>query len=146
MQRMGWGIDDVESAAMLALCKSARLYDAEKGAFSSYYMKAFDTEMKMLYRKSIHAIELSAVRLDERISEDSDNTIAELIENSSASVEDDVICMDTLRRALDSRTDKQRRIILLYARGDTQAAIARKLGITQPYASRVVNDFIKIAV
>ena len=148
MQRLMWTEDDVVSEAEAALCKAASSYDAEKSSFATYYAHVFNTQMLMAYRREnavSRAAGLDALRLDAPIRDGEALTVGDTIADKER-MEEKVIALDTVRRALEGMSERDRRIVQLHSAGLSQVQISARLGMTQSNVSRRLNVMRRKAV
>lgn len=144
--------DDLISIGTIGLIRAAETFDYQKGNhFSTYASKCIDNQIKMHYRKIKH--QLTEVYLNEPIDSDSEGntlTIADIYSDGTDLEESVILKMNTekLYRFIDEElTDRERDIICrrygiqdkngLVCRPLTQREIAKKLGISRSYISRI---------
>ena len=144
--------DDLVSIGTIGLIRAAETFDYQKGNhFSTYASKCIDNQIKMHFRKIKH--QLTEVYINDPIESDSEGnslTIADIF-SSGVNVENDVelkINSEKLYKFIEEElTDREREIICKrYGVSDidgsvckplTQREIAKKMGISRSYISRI---------
>ena len=145
--------DDLISIGTIGLIKGINNFKTEKGArLSTYVSRCIDNEILMYFRatKKLNA----EVFLDEPIGKDKDDnciTLQEVLENDERSVEDAVDLKMKVKLLYEKMKsilkDRERTIIELRFGLDgnkpkTQIEIAKKLGISRSYVSRIETKAI----
>lgn len=145
--------DDLISIGSIGLIKGINSFKPEKGArLSTYVSRCIDNEILMHFRttKKLNA----EVFLDEPIGKDKDDnviTLQEILENDERSVEDSVdlkIKIKLLYEKMKSiLKDRERTILELRfglngTKAKTQIEIAKELGISRSYVSRIETKAI----
>ena len=144
--------DELVSIGTIGLIRAAETFDYQKGNhFSTYASKCIDNQIKMHFRKIKHR--QNEVYLDEPIDHDSEGnalTIADIF-GSSVNVEEAAqlrLDTDRLYRFIDEELDERETEIICRRYGIpyknsppekplTQREIAKKLGISRSYISRI---------
>lgn len=144
--------DDLVSIGTIGLIRAAETFDYQKGnQFSTYASKCIDNQIKMYFRKIKH--QLTEVYINDPIESDSEGnalTIADIF-SSGVNVENDVelkINSEKLYRFIEEELDDREREIICKRYGITDAngrvcrpltqrEIAKQLGISRSYISRI---------
>lgn len=150
--------DDLVSIGTIGLIRAAETFDYQKGNhFSTYASKCIDNQIKMYFRKIKH--QMTEVYINDPIESDSEGnalTIADIF-SSGVNVENDVelkINSEKLYRFISEElTDREREIICKrYGVSDidgsvckplTQREIAKQMGISRSYISRIEKRALK---
>jgi RNA polymerase sporulation-specific sigma factor len=133
----GVAFADVIQEAQLGLWKACRTYDPGKGAkFSTYAARCIDNQIRMfnrgMRRRLVREMSLQTV-----ISTETDGQ--EVTLEDILTREDDTEMKLLLKEALKAATSRSERLFITYTLGeDTQRSIARELGLSQSYISRLV--------
>ena len=149
----GSNLDDLISIGTIGLIKGIDSYNSKKGVkLATYVSRCIDNEILMYFRSSK---KLNAeVYLEDTVGTDKDNntvTLQEVLENNDRSVED-VVDLKFKIRALYSKMksilkDRELGIITMRFGLDgkkprTQEQIAKMLGISRSYVSRIETKAI----
>ena len=145
--------DDLISIGTIGLIKGINSFNVDKGArLSTYVSRCIDNEILMHFRatKKLGA----EVYLNDPIGKDKDDnvvTLQEVLENDERSVEDSVdlkmkikLLYDKMKKVLKSRerTILELRFGLDGNKPKTQIEIARAMGISRSYVSRIETKAI----
>ena len=145
--------DDLLSIGTIGLIKGINSYNINKGSkLSTYVSRCIDNEVLMYLRwaKKLN----SEVYLNEPIGKDKDDnviTLEEVLENDNKSIEDEIDTKMKLRKMYDKikevLKDRERTIIELRfgLKGEkpkTQKEIAKMMGISRSYVSRIETKAI----
>lgn len=144
--------DDLISIGTIGLIRAAETFDYQKGNFfSTYASKCIDNQIKMYFRKIKH--QLTEVSISDPIDSDAEGnalTLADIC-SSDINVEENVILKinaEKLYRFINEELDEREREIIAKRYGIpdkdgsickplTQREIAKKLGISRSYISRI---------
>lgn len=145
--------DDLISIGSIGLIKGINTYDSKKSIkLSTYISKCIDNEILMYFRTIKK--QNNEVYLDDPIGKDKDdNAIAlrDILENDEKSIDDEIdlkIKMDKLYKKIkEILKDREKTIIELRfglngKRPKTQNEIAKKMGISRSYVSRIETKAI----
>jgi RNA polymerase sporulation-specific sigma factor len=128
----------------LGLWKAAKSFDVERGiSFATYACKCIDNQILMLLRR--RKKEKSEISLDWILSENSDGNPLRLrdVLVSDISSHDKDVDGDTIKLLLHQVAKGQgvdvRAFRMYYFYGCSQGEIAKRLGISQSYVSRIIN-------
>ena len=145
--------DDLLSIGTIGLIKGINSFNINKGSkLSTYVSRCIDNEVLMYLRwaKKLN----SEVYLNEPIGKDKDDnviTLEEVLENDNKSIEDEIDTKMKLRKMYDKikevLKDRERTIIELRfgLKGEkpkTQKEIAKMMGISRSYVSRIETKAI----
>lgn len=146
--------DDLLSIGTIGLIKGVNSFDIDKGSkLSTYVSRCIDNEV-LMYLRSIKKLN-AEVYLNEPIGKDKDDnviTLEEVLENDDKSIEDVVDTKMKVKRMYHKikkvLKDREKTIIELRfgLRGDkpkTQKEIAKMLGISRSYVSRIETKAIE---
>lgn len=145
--------DDLLSIGTIGLIKGINSYNIKKGSkLSTYVSRCIDNEI-LMYLRSIKKLN-AEVYLNEPIGKDKDDnviTLEEVLENDSKSIEDIVDTKMKIKKMyekiksvlkLRERTIIELRFGLKGEKPKTQKEIAKKLGISRSYVSRIETKAI----
>jgi len=150
----GCTFDDLISIGAVGLIKAVRSYKPDSGtSLSTYAARCIENEILMCLRQSRK--QQADVSLNEPLGTDKDGnavTFADLLGTDPDLVEDEVrrrITLRSVRQALPSLPQRERRVLSLrYGLEDgvmhPQHEIARELGISRSYVSRVEKHGIEL--
>lgn len=145
--------DDLISIGTIGLIKGINSFDVDKGAkLSTYVSRCIDNEILMHFRstKKLNA----EVYLNDTIGKDKDDnvvTLQEILENDERSVEDSVDLKFKIKMLYEKMKnvlkDRERTILeLRFGLGGhkpkTQIEIAKQMGISRSYVSRIETKAI----
>ena len=144
--------DDLISIGTIGLIRAVDTYDYQKGNhFSTYASKCIDNQIKMHYRKIKH--QLTEIYIDEPLDTDSEGntlTLADIC-SSSVNIEEEALLKidsEKLYRFIAEELDEREHEIISKRYGIpdrngricrplTQQEIAKSLGISRSYISRI---------
>lgn len=150
----GCTFDDLISIGAVGLIKAVRSYNMDSGtSLSTYAARCIENEILMSLRQSRK--QQADISLNEPLGTDSDGnavTFADLLGTDPELVEDEVrrrITLTTVRRVLPTLPQRERTVLnLRYGLSDgimhPQHEIARQLGISRSYVSRVEKHGIEL--
>jgi len=127
--------EDVIAEAQFGLWKACVTFDSERGiVFSTYAGRVITNQLNILYRNFRRESSPTTTSLDAPIAIDEDGrnalTLADVI-----AAEADVIGMVEASLLLEKMPPLLRRVV----NGETQRSIARDLGLSQGYVSRLIR-------
>lgn len=128
--------DDVLGACFLGLVKAAETFDKEKSSFTTYAMKVMVNEVRLFIRgenkKSGYSFQSIDAQLDNGV------IVADAIPDKRDYFEN-VLAWDSFDAWIQSLDGKERDVVTLSASGLTQLQIAKEIGISQSYVSRILR-------
>ncbi|MDI9261242.1 sigma-70 family RNA polymerase sigma factor [Alicyclobacillus sendaiensis] len=134
-QETGVEFEDLVATGMLGLCKAARAYDPSRAKFSVFAIRCIENEMRLLLRQVRRRPKTTS--LDDVPRED-DESKAGHPESVWLRCEADFSEIEW--REFASLLSTRERSVLAHAwLGYTQKDIARRLGISQSYVSRMLG-------
>ena len=147
-------LDDLISIGTIGLIKGINSYNSKKGVkLSTYISRCIENEILMFFRNSKKLN--SEVFLNEPIGKDKDDnviTLQEILENDERNIEEEVdiklkikLLYDKMKNILKDREKKilELRFGLGGHKPKTQYEIAKMLGISRSYVSRIETKSIK---
>ena len=150
----GCTFDDLISIGAIGLIKAVRSYNPDAGtSLSTYAARCIENEILMSLRQSRK--QQADISLNEPLGTDSDGnavTFADLLGTDPDLVEDEVrrrMTLSAVRRALPKLPERERYVLgMRYGLSDgvmhPQHEIARSLGISRSYVSRVEKHGIEL--
>ena len=145
--------DDLISIGSIGLIKGINSYDVHKNIkLSTYISKCIDNEI-LMYLRSIKKLN-SEVYLEDPIGKDKDDntiTLKEILENDDKPIEEEIelkLRIKKLYEKIKSSLQERERIILELRFGlngaepQTQHEIAKEMGISRSYVSRIETKAI----
>ena len=152
-ENTGTGLEDLISIGTIGLIKAISTYDPDKKIkLATYASRCIENEILMHIRKT--ANQKTEVSLDEPINLDGDGN--ELLLSDILGTEEDMILrpledqvdLSVLRHALTLLPEREREIILMRyglegRREQTQKEVARLMGISQSYISRLEKKIMQ---
>ena len=146
--------DDLISIGSIGLIKGINSYDVHKNIkLSTYISKCIDNEI-LMYLRSIKKLN-SEVYLEDPIGKDKDDntiTLKEILENDDKPIEEEIelkLRIKKLYEKIKSSLQERERTILELRFGlngaepQTQHEIAKEMGISRSYVSRIETKAIK---
>ena len=142
-------IDEFYDVAAIGLCKAAITFDAEKGyLFSTYACVVIKNELKLVFRRnaSERAIPFDKLTYYQSVISDGDGKETELLDiiSGNTDIEADIIANETFKRVYSTLSEQDRRIIHMFELGYKQNEIAKNVGYSQPYVSRIKKKIVKL--
>lgn len=132
-------IDEYYDILAIGLCKAAKIYDENKGKFSTIAYKCMENEVKMSW---INNTRKHIVPKDIISSYDGNDYLLVNYVNTY-SVHDIVASNIILKNFLNMLTEKERIIIKLLILGLTQSEIARRINCTRQCVSHYIQKVRK---
>lgn len=145
--------DDLISIGTIGLIKGINSFDSSKGVrLATYVSRCIDNEI-LMYLRSIKKLQ-SEVYLNEPIGKDKDDnvvTLQEVLENNSKSVEDEIDLKFKIKQLYKKISEvlKEREKDIIELRfglngktPKTQSEIAKSMGISRSYVSRIETKAI----
>lgn len=135
--------EDLFATGLLGLVKATANYDFNKGVkFSTFAATVIRNEILMTFRKKrINHL----IYLDELVDLGNGDTVALMdMISDKRDYECEVISKISTENILKELTGRESQILRLYTdEGMTQAEIARQIGVSQPYVSRILGKIQK---
>ncbi len=143
----GRDLDDFISIGTIGLIKGVNTFDTNKGKLSSYLAKCAENEILMYLRASKK--QEAEISLYEALGEDKDGnsvSYSDILPSAELLTEDSVtmrMLFEKLESVMDEVLSEREKIIITYRYGLSgrdplpQRAIAKKLGISRSYISRI---------
>ena len=140
--------EDLFQVGFIAIVDASRTFDKSKGTWRDWALGYIRNAMRDALglhgsRKRAH---FGALSLDAPMAEDEDTTLLETLEDTTLPPLDAGIVSDDTRRTIqecvsDLKNDQQREIVRLYKLdGETQAAVAARLGISPQRVGQIWRD------
>lgn len=128
-----WNDEDLIQCGMMGLCKAAQNWDGVTSKFSTYACICITNEIK--YELVKRSKQVSQISLDHKISDESEDSIA------------DLICYDEVDFVFDIQFDaffeslkpREKEIVKLLSTGLVQREVAKKLGISPQAVNQQVH-------
>jgi len=131
-QDAGVEFEDLVATGMIGLCKAARVYDSSRSKFVTFAVRCIENEMRMLLRKARRIPQTTPITMSrERDESDHRESAWFRCEADFSGVE----WRDFSRRL----SEREQSLLALAWAGYTQKDIARRLGISQSYVSRMLG-------
>lgn len=129
--------EDIQQIGFIGLWKAILQYNPEKGELTTFAGRIIHNEVAMELRKINRRNQIATVSLDAPMEENPD-FYADTVEDPKAleSIEG-VLLMDAINQSLKLLTKRERDVIRLSLRGMNQTEIAKDLGISQGYVSKL---------
>ena len=133
--------EDLFQTGCIGLIKAVDSFDFEKNIkFSTYAAKVIRNEILMTLRKK----HINAQSLDELFTIDGFETSLMDMVSDGACMEDELISTMYLEQAFSKLNDNEKKIIYLhFIKGTKQHELAKMMGFTQSYISRMISEIIK---
>lgn len=137
-------MDDMISIGMIGLIKAVEGFDVEKGTqFSTYAVNCITNELRMAQRYM--GRRKAVLSLDSRIDGEEARAYINLMADNEVPMEKRVADRDVLRKAaaeIRKLDPRERRVMVMHLKGLgtlRQTDIAKSLGFTQSYCSRLIT-------
>ena len=146
MWNKGLSLNDTEDwygVLATALCKTAKLYDPDRGyKFATLAFAVMDNDLKMIFRhRQIQIPEESQLSLDTPLDEKG-NTAHEIVADAKDRFQS-IYLKDAVQNTLRAMTERENQIIKCLLQNElSQKATAREVGMSQAYVSRVYIKFL----
>ena len=127
------GNEDIIQIGMIGLCRAADFYDPNKGAFSTYAGKFIANEIRHSFRESSRAIKCSS--LDRMVTNEIESDFYDIVMAEEVDFDSE---MDR-ERFYTTLSRKQLRVVDGLKKGQTQAEIAKELGVSHQAVGSVVR-------
>ena len=133
--------EDLFQIGCVGLIKAVDSFDFEKNIkFSTYAAKVIRNEILMTLRKK----HINAQSLDELFTIDGFETSLMDMISDNICMEDELISTMYLEHAFSKLNDNEKKIIYLhFIKGTKQHELAKMMGFTQSYISRMISEIIK---
>lgn len=146
-KNLGFSDDDIMSISNIGYMKAFKTFDISKGFhLITYFSRCMENEILMEARKSRKDKSLLSIH-EPRFNEEGDEITLEdtLILDSNTLEEDDIVVLhEIISIYLKFETDKRYIAVFnsIFIDDEPQAAVARKLGISQSYVSRIHKKIV----
>ena len=134
--------EDLFQTGCIGLIKAVDSFDFEKNIkFSTYAAKVIHNEILMTMRKK----RINAQSLDELFTIDGEfeTSLMDMVSDGIC-MEDNLISTMYLEHAFSKLNDNEKKIIYLhFIKGTKQHELAKMMGFTQSYISRMISEIIK---
>ena len=133
--------EDLFQTGCIGLIKAVDSFDFEKNIkFSTYAAKVIRNEILMTLRKK----RINAQSLDELFTIDGFETSLMDMISDNICMEDELISTMYLEQAFSKLNNNEKKIIYLhFIKGTEQHELAKMMGFTQSYISRMISEIIK---
>ena len=133
--------EDLFQTGCIGLIKAVDSFDFEKNIkFSTYAAKVIRNEILMTLRKK----HINAQSLDELFTIDGFETSLMDMISDNICMEDELISTMYLEQAFSKLNNNEKKIIYLhFIKGTKQHELAKMMGFTQSYISRMISEIIK---
>ena len=133
--------EDLFQTGCIGLIKAVHSFDFEKNIkFSTYAAKVIRNEILMTLRKK----HINAQSLDELFTIDGFETSLMDMISDNICMEDELISTMYLEQAFSKLNNNEKKIIYLhFIKGTKQHELAKMMGFTQSYISRMISEIIK---
>ena len=133
--------EDLFQIGCVGLIKAVDSFDFEKNIkFSTYAAKVIRNEILMTLRKK----HINAQSLDELFTIDGFETSLMDMISDNICMEDELISTMYLEQAFSKLNNNEKKIIYLhFIKGTKQHELAKMMGFTQSYISRMISEIIK---
>lgn len=149
LHKYNLSIDEYYDVAAIGLCKAAIMFDKKKGyIFSTYAYLVMLTELKIVFRHNTRrkAIPLDKLTYYQSIISNGDGKETELLDiiPDNTDIEADIIANETFKQVYSTLSEQDRRIIHMFELGYKQKEIAKNVGCSQSYISKIKTKIIKL--
>ena len=133
--------EDLFQIGCVGLIKAVDSFDFEKNIkFSTYAAKVIRNEILMTLRKK----HINAQSLDELFTIDGFETSLKDMISDNICMEDELISTMYLEQAFSKLNNNEKKIIYLhFIKGTKQHELAKMMGFTQSYISKMISEIIK---
>lgn len=149
LHKYNLSIDEYYDVAAIGLCKAAIMFDKKKECtFSTYAYLVMLTELKLVFRynTSRKAIPLDKLTYYQSIISNGDGKEIERLSliPDNVDVESEVMTNETFKQVYSILSEQDRRIIHMFKLGYKQKEIAKNVGCSQSYISKIKAKIIKL--
>ncbi len=140
--------EDIISIGTIGLIKAAITFKpSKKIRFATYASKCINNEIFIYYRQTNkYANDISIDKLSKKYEEGKGINLADTIEDSASDFFEQLLHKEDFVQLVSivlNYLRKKERLVLLYTMADlSQADIAKKLNISQPYVSRIIKKSV----
>ena len=149
LHKYNLSIDEYYDVAAIGLCKAAIMFDKKKECtFSTYAYLVMLTELKLVFRHNTNgrAIPLDKLTYYQSIISNGDGKEIERLSfiPDNVDVESEVMTNETFKQVYGTLSEQDRRIIHMFELGYKQKEIAKNVGCSQSYISKIKTKIIKL--
>lgn len=127
--------EDKRQEALIGLWQACLTFEEGKAKFSTYAGKCIINSIRITLRQWNKVPE--TLSLDQPLGGEDNSLLFEVIEDPTSAIDDGLICFKEFWKTL---TNLERRCVQLRLEGNSQADIARMLGVTRSYINQVLRD------
>lgn len=138
---LGFEYEDLVGCANLAFAKSIRTFNPSVSKWLTYFSKLITNEILILNRKNKK--HLGVLHLEDIIATDTEGhtlCIGDIV-SDDMQLQDEVldgIILQEMRESMKGLKEREKLIMELHLQGNTQSAIAQRIGISQSYVGRLI--------
>jgi RNA polymerase sigma factor (sigma-70 family) len=140
LRRLRYPIEDYYGVAAVGMCKAAETWDSSKETFATYAWNCIKNECWMEGRKEKKRIQ-PTIRLDQPIYDGTEDTSYPQIpsdDHFDERLEDESWAAEVYGRVVNGMKPKEKAAFDLFLSGKKQGDIARSIGTSQSYVSRML--------
>lgn len=139
--RICYDYDDIVSEGMIGLLKAVRLYEPERGMFSTFAAKTIRNEILKHFRSRNRKKSMvdKTISLDARLDEDTDTVIGDFVRDNT-NIENGVITKAMIGDFKKRLPPRSVYILQKFAEGFSQREIGKMLNCTGSAVSKVICD------
>lgn len=127
--------EDLKQDALLGLWQACLTFEEGKAKFSTYAGKCITNSIRITLRHRNKVPE--TLSLDQPMGGGDNSLLSEVIEDTSSSIDDGIICFKEFWKTL---TNLERYCVQMRLKGYSQVDIAKKLGVTRSYVNQILRE------